>query len=128
MKKTARKPLKLIYWKDIPNIGDLLSPYIVGKMSGREIIYKRRWWGWKPYLKELLRITVHRQWMDLPHLPHPFERIALCVGSILGHATYDSVVWGAGFMNAYETTNARRRNIKAVRGWLSANKIGGVFR
>ena len=115
------KPIKLIYWRDVPNLGDILSPYIVKALSKREIVYKNRWWGWKYYLKELWRIIIHRQWMDMRHLTHPFERVMLGVGSILKYANYNSVVWGAGFMNNHDTTKAR--NIIAVRGCLSASKV-----
>ena len=116
------KPIKLIYWRDVPNLGDILSPYIVKELSKREIVYKNRWWGWKYYLKELWRISINRQWMDMRHLTHPFERVMLGVGSILKYANYNSVVWGAGFMNNHDTTKAR--NIIAVRGCLSASKVG----
>lgn len=124
-KSDHQKPIKLIYWKDVPNLGDLLSPYIIGKLSNRDITYKRRWWGWKPYLKELCRIFIHRQWLDLPDLTHPFERVALGVGSILHYANYNSIVWGSGFMNDHESTNTKKKNIRAVRGWLSASNVGG---
>ena len=30
------KPIKLIYWRDVPNLGDILSPYIVKALSKRE--------------------------------------------------------------------------------------------
>lgn len=119
------KSIKLMYWKDVPNIGDLLSPYIMERLTGKRIIYKRRWWGWKSYLKEISRIFIHRQWQDLPDLTHPFERVVLCVGSILKYANHESVVWGSGFMNNSELTKAQNINIFAVRGWLSAQKVGG---
>lgn len=125
-KKVSQRKIKLIYWKDIPNIGDLLSPYIISKLSNREIVYKRRWWGWNPYFKELWRIFIHRQWQDLTDLAHPFERIMLGVGSILKYANYNAVVWGSGFMNSNESTKTALKNIYAVRGCLSSNKIGEV--
>ena len=124
MNNTVPHKIKLIYWKDIPNIGDLISPYIIGKLSKRNIIYKRRWWGWKPYFKELWRIIIHRQWQDLTDLTHPFERIMLGVGSILKYANYNAVVWGSGFMNSNESARVAKKNIYAVRGRLSSDKVG----
>lgn len=120
----SHNQIKLIYWKDVPNIGDLLSPYIISKLSGRKIIYKRRWWGWKPYMKEIRRIFVHRQWQDLSDLTHPFERVVLGIGSILKYANYNAVIWGSGFMNSNEILRTEKGKILAVRGCLTAKKIG----
>lgn len=123
-KSDHQKPIKLIYWKYIPNLGDLLSPFIIAKLSNRNILYKRPWYGWKPYFKELKRIVIHRQWLDWQDFTHPFEKVVVGVGSILHYANYNSIIWGSGFMNDHESTQAKRDNIKAVRGWLTANKVG----
>ena len=52
--------------------------------------------------------------MDMRHLTHPFERVMLGVGSILKYANYNSVVWGAGYINTNHKTTPRK--IKAVCG------------
>lgn len=116
------KKINLIYWKDITNFGDYLSPFIISKYTTQEIRYKRRWWGWKPFLKELRRIIIHRQWHDLDDLTFPYEKVILSVGSILKFANYNSYICGAGFMNESETITVKPKAY-AVRGWETARKL-----
>lgn len=96
---------------------------IVGRLSGRHVIYKRRWWGWRYYFKEFFRIVIHRQWLDWNDFLHPYERVLLSVGSILRYVNNSSIVWGSGFMNESDTLIGRSPKIYAVRGYLTANKL-----
>lgn len=60
--------LALTYFTAIPNVGDLISPYIVTRLSGRPI-----------YKAETAKF---------PHLR--------AVGSVIGSATCQSYIWGSG--------------------------------
>lgn len=48
--------IKLVYWNE-PNFGDMLSPYIVGKLSGQKIIYKDHYRSVKVCFRKLLKNT-----------------------------------------------------------------------
>lgn len=120
-----RKTIKLIYWKDVPNFGDYIGPFLVEKITGFKTIYKRRWWGYKAYFKEIYRIFRYRQWNDLPSLTHPFEKTLLTVGSILKYANPGAIVWGSGFMSEKDKLSTKCLYVKAVRGCISASKLGG---
>lgn len=79
------KPIPLFFWserkfasKEKENYGDLLSKYLVEKISGRPVKWvhpkKQPWYKWD-------------------------KRNYLGVGSILHHATKKSVVWGSGIID-----------------------------
>jgi len=98
--KDGKIPLR--WWNKSPNFGDLLAPWLVAKMSGKEVYHASA--------KE-------------PHY--------LTIGSILYKtASNKSIVWGSGCFGT-ETTNMSPAKTKflAVRGPLTRNKIvthGGV--
>ena len=98
MKKDGTIPL--FYWSEIKfifkkkeNYGDLLSKYLVEKISGREVKWvhpkKQAWYKW-----------------DKSHY--------LAIGSILPHATKDSIVWGSGIIDREHHIAAA--DFRAVRG------------
>lgn len=118
-----RKKIKLIYWRDVANFGDYIGPFLVERLSGIKPMYKRRWWGYADYFKELYRIFRYRQWHDLQELTHPFEKTLLSVGSILKYANPGAVVWGSGFMSDKDYLNYSTIKVSAVRGCKSANKL-----
>ncbi len=118
------KTIKLIYWLDVPNFGDYIGPFLVAKLTGVSPIYKRRWWGYKAYFKELYRICRYRQWFDLKSLTHPFEKTLLTVGSILKYANPGAIIWGSGFMSEKDELSSRYVKLYSVRGCKTANKLG----
>lgn len=92
--------IPLFYWsekklfkKDRENYGDLISRYLVEKISGREV-----------------------QWVHPKK--QPWYRINktnfLAVGSILHHATNHSIVWGSGIID--RSQKIVRADFRAVRG------------
>lgn len=101
------KEIPLFYWsekrfifKEKENYGDLLSKYLVEKISGREVkwVHPRK----QPWYK-------------------PEKKNYLAVGSILHHATKQSIVWGSGIIDQKQIiTDA---HYKAVRGPFSRNII-----
>lgn len=94
------KKIPLFYWSEIrftfrkkENFGDLLSKYLVEKISEKEttFIHPRK----QPWYK--------RNKTNL-----------LAIGSIIHHASQDSIVWGSGIID--NSQNILRANFRAVRG------------
>lgn len=91
-----RGPLPVNYFLRIPNVGDLTCPAIVSAITGRRV--------------------KHSTQGSVPHL--------LAIGSIIGAATSQSLVWGTGVMHpSIGTGNAMAKNIYALRGRLSCAAI-----
>lgn len=96
----STKTIPLFYWSEIKfifkkkeNYGDLLSKYLVEKISGKEVKWvhpkKQPWYTWN-------KINF------------------LAIGSIIHHATTDSIVWGSGIIDNKHKVAAA--DFKAVRG------------
>src|SRR5690606_14410 len=95
-----KEPIALFYWsekkfifRDKENYGDLLSKYLVEKISGRKVRFvhpkKQPWYRWN-------------------------KKHYLSVGSIIHHATPDSVVWGSGIID--QKQKIAKADFRAVRG------------
>lgn len=87
---TNPQSIPLVFFDEIKNVGDLISPYLVKKITMREI--------------HRARTSV------LPRL--------LGVGSILGNVSPNAYVWGSGFMSPDHvgTKMVSPEKISAVRG------------
>ena len=83
------------------NWGDKLNPYMAERISGRPVIH---------------RADVY---------PLPARPIHYWIGSHLATACSDrnAIVWGAGFISADVPVLGRPREIQAVRGWLSNERL-----
>jgi hypothetical protein len=108
----------LTWWTYRPNIGDLLSPYLVQKMTG-------------------LDVTLVDNYPNVPGLRHmaarrlrPRNRFSyLAIGSIINRAHDRSVVWGSGaFGPEVRTELNRHAAYRAVRGPLTRNllRVAGI--
>ena len=114
------KIIKLIYWADQPNFGDYLSPYIIGKLSGVQIVHKIASLSWTNLLKTI--IGHPDEIKDLPNYVLPWENNLIGVGSVISYGNSKSEIWGGGFMNNSDDFHGGK--IHAIRGKLSAKKIG----
>lgn len=94
------KVIPLFFWsernfsfKEKENYGDLLSEYLVEKISGRPVKYvhprKQPWYRWN-------------------------KKHFLAIGSILHHATIDSIIWGSGIIDRKQQIPVA--DFRAVRG------------
>jgi len=94
------KPIPLFYWSEIKfifkekeNYGDLLSKYLVEKISGKEIQWvnpkKQPWYKWD-------------------------KTNYVTIGSIIHHASKDSIVWGSGIIDKVQVL--AKADFRAVRG------------
>jgi len=94
------KPIPLFYWSEIKfifkrkeNYGDLLSKYLVEKISGMEVkwVYpkKQPWYKWD-------------------------KTNYVTIGSVIHHASKDSIVWGSGIIDNKQAI--AKADFRAVRG------------
>ncbi|MFC6858576.1 polysaccharide pyruvyl transferase family protein [Zunongwangia atlantica] len=94
------KEIPLFYWSSIKfegkqkeNYGDLLSKYLIEKISGKKVKWvhpkKQAWYNYN-------------------------KKNFLGIGSILAHATKNSIVWGSGIID--QTHPIEKADFRAVRG------------
>jgi hypothetical protein len=92
--------IPLFYWSEIKfifkineNYGDLLSKYLVEKISGKEVQWvhpkKQPWYKWN-------------------------KKNYLAIGSVIHHASKDSIVWGSGIIDNEQ--HLIKADYRAVRG------------
>lgn len=94
------KNIRLFWWSAIElegkqqeNFGDILSKYLVEKISGKSVIWKNPSKGrWNPFRRKIYTTT----------------------GSILKHVTKNCIVWGSGIIS--KTDNVEECEFLAVRG------------
>lgn len=95
-----QKSINLFWWseprlmgKPRENYGDLLSKYVVEKISGKQVKWvhpkKQAWYKWN-------------------------KKNYVTVGSIIHHASKDSIVWGSGIIDREQ--KIVRADFRAVRG------------
>lgn len=102
--------IKLVYW-NAPNFGDLLSPYIIKKLTLKNVEYKykgKRWFT--EYIKRLIALD----FKSLKHIIKPWEKTLIAVGSVIAWGNKNSEVWGSGLLRS--TENVKVGKIYAVRG------------
>ncbi|MBU1642941.1 polysaccharide pyruvyl transferase family protein [bacterium] len=85
------KYLKIFFSKGIQNFGDVVTPILIEKLSGKKI----RYIGKPKYFK---------------------NTNLLAIGSILHLASKDSIVWGSGFMDPEKKCYEKPKKVFAVRG------------
>lgn len=86
------------WWTHAPNFGDLLAPWLVRKISGRDVEFAKK--GEPGYI---------------------------VIGSILSHVTDECVVWGVGSFGTESPSQiSKRAEYLAVRGPLTRNKLANL--
>lgn len=97
--RIKEKGVYLEWWDESPNLGDCLAPVIFDWMIKQNNI-------------------------DLHHVKQKVH--LMTIGSLVGAARFDSVIWGSGIMNAYNLSNMIKHrkyvkyDLRAVRGPLTA--------
>jgi protein O-GlcNAc transferase len=94
----ASQVVYLHWYTGTPNWGDSINPALVEAISGKKPIY---------------------------HHPHPSSKrpFYLCTGSVMALANEHSIVWGAGFMSENSILKQKPKQICAVRGPLTRQKL-----
>lgn len=118
-----RRKLNLVYWNGRENYGDYLSPFIVSKLSGCSIRQKDVAYLQKPWITCLKEFICHgRLFSHLSSKFFPFEKIYVCIGSIIGQGNRNSHYWGSGYLRGGGKKELCG-TIYAVRGALSKKEI-----
>lgn len=115
-----RKKIKLVYWNK-PNFGDILSPYIIHKLSQQEIQYKDYYHGFWGCCKDIIKKLLTFKAKSITNIHFPFDKNILGIGSIIAQGNKHSIIWGSGFINESETFKGG--NVLAVRGHATNEKI-----
>ena len=91
--ENGRVPVR--WWRYADNFGDLLSPWLIARMTGRGVVKS-----------------------------HPTEPHYVAIGSILGFTSENSTVWGTGSFGTEDTDRfAEGATYTAVRGPLSRIRL-----
>lgn len=103
----------LTYWVNTPNFGDLLSPYLVNKLTGLPV--------------KLIETSKNDFWKFFGLRNDEFSYLA--IGSIISRANRNSVVWGSGSFGTEQSKHLNKKaTYLAVRGPLTRNllRINGI--
>lgn len=113
--------ISLVYW-NVPNFGDILSPFIVQRLSEQSIEHKECYRGLRyVFLETLKRLTGYVK-KPLSSINYPFQNNLHAVGSILSWGNGCSTIWGSGFMNESDGFKGESK-VLAVRGKYTSEKL-----
>jgi len=94
---TDKNSVKVFWYRDIPNFGDAVTPLLLGRLTGKKVVWVNPFYYKKKH--------------------------ALVIGSILSTANRYSVIWGSGFMSDKNKSIDRSVEIRAVRGPKTRQKL-----
>ena len=115
--------IKIFWFNRYPNVGDLLGPWIVQKLSPHSTLIYSTYVTRKEALRIVIGALLRFRLPAKEYLRRLFVAppILFTIGSILDHCNKDIVVWGSGFQNEGETCTQGR--FIAVRGYESKNRL-----
>lgn len=114
--------IKLVYWywKE-PNFGDILSPFIIGSLSGKKIIHKSCNHGMFCRIKHIAKCLLLFRLKELRSILFPWENNVIGIGSIISWGNKRSVIWGSGFL--LDRCGFNGGKVCAVRGKRTNEKL-----
>jgi len=112
--------INIVYW-NVPNFGDILSPYIVEELSGKKTQIKNIKHNVKDGIKTIIKSVLYLRPSELKTIEMPWQRTLVGIGSIISWGNKRSIIWGAGFMNQDEPF--RGGEVFAVRGPYTDEKL-----
>lgn len=115
------KKINLIYWNDNNNFGDLLSPFIVEKLSGKKTTHKDLYNLRKLHFNDILHAIWSWEFLRIRTNLFFWQKNLMAIGSILRWGNNRTKIWGSGFL--YETDSFNGGKIYALRGEYSNNKL-----
>ena len=115
----------LFYYKN--NLGDILSYYIIKKISGEDIRFTNPL-SIKIVMHDLLsfgKLLIKRQWKTAAsRITFSFKPVIIGVGSLLEHSTSNCITWGTGMAQKHMIPSGGRFLI--TRGYLSKQVLENV--
>lgn len=119
-----KKTIYIYYWKAKENFGDLLAPFILKKLSDKNVEFKylhsNRLTNKLRLLKDLICNLSLSKDAIYSLFQSPKSRLHT-VGSILSAEDKNCEFWGSGFMNKSDVFSGG--TVHAVRGYYSVNKL-----
>lgn len=85
------KKINLIYWNK-ENFGDQLSPYIVSRLSGHSIRFKRGSVSLRYSFKEILSYVLKLKFTKISEMLFKWQNSLLAVGSIINLGNSESTI------------------------------------
>lgn len=115
--------IKIFWFNRYPNVGDLLGPWIVQKLSPHSTLIYSTYVTRKEALRIVIGALLRFRLPAKEYLRRLFVAppILFTIGSILDHCNKDVVVWGSGFQNEGETCT--QGHFTAVRGYESKKRL-----
>lgn len=114
------KKINLVYWNKA-NFGDQLSPYIIHKLSGCPIQYKRGPVSLRHSFGEIFANIITFKWKSIQEMLFNWQNNILAVGSIINLGNNNSYIWGSGFMSQKQKCHGGK--FYAVRGKFTDQKL-----
>lgn len=113
--------MNLYWWKEIPNVGDVASEYVISKLSDEHIKWKEPQRKLLTYCKKTIKDLLKGKYniSSLGEFVYPWEKCLFAIGSILDYSNSKTICWGCGFREPY--SKFRGGKVLAVRGKLSRN-------
>ena len=106
------------------NFGDDLSPYIISKLSGEKVVYRKPF-SFKRLILDVLRFVkkiILKGVFDKSLIMYsPFNKIIVSIGSIIEESTANCIVWGSGL--ASKDIYIKGGEFLAVRGPLTQKRL-----
>lgn len=117
--------INLYYWDGVSNLGDILSEYIIRKISENNVVIKNPFIKKMGYLNQFFRnligIENSYSYYKERKLKHN-EEILFAIGSILDFAPPKSIIWGSGFREYDSKRDVHK--VYAVRGNFTKKLLG----
>ena len=113
-----------LFWAKCNNFGDELSPYIINKLSGEKVIYRRNF-SYDKFIPDVLRFVKSlfiRRKIEVDCLKYSFtKKVIISVGSVINESTDQCLVWGSGIIS--KDTIIKGGTFSAVRGEKTRERL-----
>lgn len=124
--------IKLFWFKDKTNVGDIISYFIVHYMTHCDIRYSTPKLSSKFFIKKAIRYAFGGE--AIPPMYNnffsdyifPFQKCLVAIGSLLDYTNNKCLIWGTGFRGY--SSYYRGGTVYAVRGKLSREKLPTKYR
>lgn len=113
----------LYWWKEIPNVGDAASEYLINKLSAERIKWKQPQITFIGEIKKVIKYLLKGE-LYIPTIKgyvFPWQKCIFAIGSILDFSNSKTICWGCGFREY--NSKLKGGKVIAVRGKLSLDLL-----